>query len=100
MPGIDAPMISLRNDALSVEIAPLGAELQSVRDSLGRDWLWSGDPAIWTGRSPLLFPVIGKHPGGQVLIDSYHCSRYNQNTRRLTPEMFEAVFARAVALRP
>jgi len=69
MPGIDAPMISLRNDALAVEIAPLGAELQSVRDGQGRDWLWSGDPAIWAGRSPLLFPVIGKHPGGQVLID-------------------------------
>lgn len=26
------------------------------------------------------------------LIDSYHCSRYNTNTRRLTPEMFHAVF--------
>ncbi len=69
MPGIDTPMISLRNDALAVEIAPLGAELQSVRDTQGRHWLWSGDPAIWAGRSPLLFPVIGKHPGGQVLID-------------------------------
>lgn len=31
-------------------------------------------------------------PGGLVLIDSYHCSRYNTSTRRLTPEMFtEAV---------
>jgi uracil-DNA glycosylase family 4 len=28
-----------------------------------------------------------------VLADSYHCSRYNTNTRRLTPAMFEAVFA-------
>lgn len=37
--------------------------------------------------------------GGAVLIDSYHCSRYNQNTGRLTAEMFEAVFAQAVALR-
>jgi len=27
------------------------------------------------------------------LFDSYHCSRYNTNTRRLTPEMFEDVFA-------
>jgi len=26
---------------------------------------------------------------GPVLVDSYHCSRYNTNTRRLTPEMFE-----------
>lgn len=32
-------------------------------------------------------------PDGRWLADSYHCSRYNTNTRRLTPEMFEAVFA-------
>ena len=30
-----------------------------------------------------------------TILDSYHCSRYNTNTRRLTPEMFEVVFARA-----
>ncbi|MBB4267673.1 uracil-DNA glycosylase [Roseospira visakhapatnamensis] len=30
-------------------------------------------------------------PDGRVLIDSYHCSRYNQNTGRLTPAMFRAV---------
>jgi len=34
-------------------------------------------------------------PGGHWLIDSYHCSRYNTQTRRLTEEMFEAVFAKA-----
>jgi len=39
-------------------------------------------------------------PDGRLLIDSYHCSRYNQNTRVLTPAMFEAVFERAVSLRP
>ena len=31
--------------------------------------------------------------GGVALFDSYHCSRYNTQTRRLTPEMFKAVFA-------
>ena len=38
-------------------------------------------------------------PDGRVLIDSYHCSRYNQNTGRLTAAMFEAVFERAIELR-
>lgn len=33
-----------------------------------------------------------------TLLDSYHCSRYNTNTGRLTPAMFETVFARARAL--
>ena len=35
-------------------------------------------------------------PDGRRLIDSYHCSRYNQNTRRLDAAMFEAVFAQAL----
>lgn len=30
---------------------------------------------------------------GVVLTDSYHCSRYNTSTRRLTPDMFRAVFS-------
>ncbi len=31
-------------------------------------------------------------PNDSTLFDSYHCSRYNTQTRRLTPSMFEAVF--------
>ncbi len=55
------------------------------------------------GRLPKArFAHLAEHrvPDGRVLIDSYHCSRYNQNTGRLTPAMFEAVFARALELRP
>ena len=36
---------------------------------------------------------------GRILLSSYHCSRYNQNTRRLDAAMFEAVFERAVQAR-
>lgn len=34
-------------------------------------------------------------PGGRVLLDSYHCSRYNTQTRRLTDQMFARVVGRA-----
>lgn len=37
-------------------------------------------------------------PDGRRLVDSYHCSRYNQNTKRLTGEMFEGVMRRAKEL--
>ena len=36
-------------------------------------------------------------PAGRILIDSYHCSRYNTQTRRLTAESFAAIFESARA---
>jgi len=57
---------------------------------------------ILGGRLPKCrFAHLAEHrmPDGRILIDSYHCSRYNQNTGRLTAEMFENVFARATQLR-
>jgi uracil-DNA glycosylase family 4 len=47
------------------------------------------------------FGHLAEHrlPDGRVLVDSYHCSRYNQNTGRLTREMFELVFERALEVR-
>src|SRR5687767_3061740 len=36
---------------------------------------------------------------GRILLSSYHCSRYNQNTGRLDAAMFESVFERALKLR-
>ncbi|MGB3809978.1 MAG: uracil-DNA glycosylase [Parvibaculum sp.] len=45
-------------------------------------------------RSKFAFAHQASHDMGSGihLFDSYHCSRYNTNTRRLTPEMFHAVF--------
>ncbi|WP_425256274.1 uracil-DNA glycosylase [Microbaculum marinisediminis] len=46
------------------------------------------------GRHELGGHDLGQNdPGSLALFDSYHCSRYNTNTGRLTPEMFKAVFA-------
>ena len=38
-------------------------------------------------------------PDGRILLSSYHCSRQNTNTGRLTREMFESVFGRALEIR-
>lgn len=56
--------ISLSSKVLSVEINPLGAELWALRDAEGRDLLWNGDPTFWTGRAPILFPIVGALAGG------------------------------------
>ncbi len=56
--------------------------------------------ALKLRRAPFVFAHGAVHAlgGNRVLLDSYHCSRYNTQTRRLTGAMFRAVFARACAL--
>jgi len=50
--------------------------------------------------SALKFAHAAEHtlPDGRTLFDSYHCSRYNQNTRRLTEPMFRSVLKQAAGL--
>lgn len=56
-------MIEIASSGLTARIAPLGAELQSLTDGQGREYMSSGDPAFWTGRAPLLFPIVGRLEG-------------------------------------
>lgn len=57
-----------RNGSRAV-VRLMGGEMVSYRDMQGRERLHDGDPAIWNGFSPVLFPVIGFSKDGQVLID-------------------------------
>jgi len=50
-------------------LAHKGAELVELKDSRGRALLWHGDAAFWTGRSPLLFPIVGRLPNDTAVID-------------------------------
>ncbi|GGD67141.1 galactose mutarotase-like enzyme [Rhizobium sp. BK226] len=61
--------IRIGNQDLAVEVSSLGAEMQALTTSDGRSWLWTGDAAFWTGRSPILFPIVGKAPDDKIAID-------------------------------
>jgi galactose mutarotase-like enzyme len=52
-------LISISSGDLTARINPLGAELWSLTDGAGREYMTDADPAFWTGRAPLLFPIVG-----------------------------------------
>lgn len=62
---------SIGNDRLTVTIADHGAETHSLRDRAGREYLWQGDPAHWSGRAPVLFPIVGAAPRGRIAVDGH-----------------------------
>jgi uracil-DNA glycosylase family 4 len=63
--------------------------------ALGRIAHDSSLAALGARKSAFPFAHGARHAvrDGLVLVDSFHCSRYNTNTGKLTPEMFRAVFA-------
>lgn len=61
--------VTLSSPLLEAQISKHGAELTILRDEAGRDLLWNGDPAFWTGRSPLLFPIVGRLRDDRTLIE-------------------------------
>ncbi|MEJ8573666.1 uracil-DNA glycosylase [Microbaculum marinum] len=92
------------------ENKPIGTEIRNCRPflattieqagglkaivALGRIAHDSVLTALDARRASYPFGHGARHDFGSFsLFDSYHCSRYNTNTRRLTPEMFQAVFA-------
>ena len=55
-----------------------GGELISFKDREGKEYIWSGDPAFWFGRNPLLFPIVGNLKEGTVKFGetAYQMSRH------------------------
>lgn len=60
-----AELVTLASDTLTASINPLGAELWSLSDRAGRQLMTDADPAFWSGRAPLLFPIVGALAGGE-----------------------------------
>jgi galactose mutarotase-like enzyme len=62
-------MIEISSGTLTARIDSFGAELQSLTDAQGREYMSSGDPAFWKGRAPLLFPIVGRLNGDRLRVD-------------------------------
>src|SRR5690348_1510607 len=62
-------LIRIASGSLSAEIHPLGAQLFTLRDRGGRDLQWNGNPQVWKGRAPILFPIVGALVGNQYRLD-------------------------------
>jgi len=78
MPEQSHAWVHLSSGDLTAAIDPHGAQLSCLRDRAARDLLWDGDPAVWAGRAPLLFPIVGALVGGSYRLgaQTYHLSRH------------------------
>lgn len=66
-------VLAITSGALTARIDPLGAELVSLADDRGREYMTDGDPRWWTGHAPVLFPIVGALRDGQYRLD---CREY------------------------
>ncbi len=70
-------MIELKNEQLTIRVAEKGAELQSVKDADGREYMWQAGPE-WSRHSPILFPIVCSVNDNTYRVDGkeYHLSRH------------------------
>ena len=51
---------SLNSESLSVLINSFGAEIKSITNKHGLEFIWQADKSVWARRAPVLFPIVGK----------------------------------------
>lgn len=52
-------MVTLKNDFLTVLISEVGAEIHSVKNTNGDEFMWTADPDVWPMHAPIMFPICG-----------------------------------------
>lgn len=60
---------TIRNEHLTVCVSEIGGELMSIRSADGTEYLWQGDSKYWAGRSPNLFPFVGRLEQGRYTLN-------------------------------
>jgi galactose mutarotase-like enzyme len=82
---LSSSFISISSGDFAAEIDPNGAQLSALKDREAHDLLWSGDPGVWAGRAPILFPIVGMLVDGKYRLGSqtYHLPRHGFARNRL-----------------
>jgi aldose 1-epimerase len=63
-------MYILENDFAMVSISSLGAEVRSfILKENQKEYIWQGNPDVWMGRAPLVFPVVGRLKGDEYTFE-------------------------------
>lgn len=70
--------LSLQKGTYTAAADTKGGELISFQDAAGTEYIWRGDPAYWSGRNPVLFPIVGSLKDGRVRFNGqeYGMSRH------------------------
>lgn len=59
----------LRSEHLSIAVNSHGAELCSIKNRNGTEFIWQADPSVWARHAPLLFPIVGKLKDNTFIFD-------------------------------
>jgi len=70
--------LQLKKGNMTAIVTDAGAELISLVDGRGMEYIWCGDSAYWGGRNPVLFPIVGNLMDGQVKCkgETYYMGRH------------------------
>lgn len=90
-------LIEITSGDLTARINPLGAELWSLTDAAGREFMTGADPAFWTGHAPVLFPIVGSLEGDRYGLDGREYELPRHGFARRSP--FEVIEAGETAAR-
>jgi len=65
--------LTLKKGMLTAVVTTAGGELVSLREGDGPEYIWHGDGAYWSGRNPVLFPIVGRLKGGRAISANGPC---------------------------
>ncbi|MBE6747491.1 MAG: aldose 1-epimerase family protein [Ruminococcaceae bacterium] len=90
----------IENEYLKIGVKEFGCELTSVYSKVNNcEYLWQGDPAYWSGQSPILFPIVGRLIDDKYSLDGKEYEMPKHGFARKTDWFFEGADASSMKFR-